>query len=244
MFEQTMADLKHANTPKSTVYRRKSGSDPMPALPSLAQPYNTTIEVVNEDCMDSCHWFRENYGEEAKIALLNMCSEFCPGGGVVKGSNAQEEAICRQTSLYPSLKQIQMQGGYPLSPLTVIYTENVKIFKDCAGKRCKRCIVDVFSMAALRRPRLQNGGYQPEDYQLMMHKCDTLLHSMALKGATHLVLGAWGCGAFCNPPDKVAEIFKHLLETSYKGRFQFVAFAIYEDKGSYLNDSFTKVFKG
>lgn len=39
-----------------------------------------------------------------KVCIHNFASAANPGGGVVKGSSAQEEAICRCSTLYPNLK--------------------------------------------------------------------------------------------------------------------------------------------
>lgn len=39
-----------------------------------------------------------------KVCVLNFASATNPGGGVIKGSSAQEEAICRCSTLYPNLK--------------------------------------------------------------------------------------------------------------------------------------------
>jgi len=44
--------------------------------------------------------------------------------------------------------------------------------------------------------------------------------------ATHLVLGAWGCGAFgCDPID-IDQIFAKALNNQYDGVFDFISFAI------------------
>lgn len=40
-----------------------------------------------------------------KVCIHNFASAANPGGGVVKGSSAQEEAICRCSTLYPNLKE-------------------------------------------------------------------------------------------------------------------------------------------
>ena len=48
-----------------------------------------------------------------------------------------------------------------------------------------------------------------------------------------LVLGAFGCGAFGNPPDAVADIFKACLRSEeFRGCFRLVVFAILEFKTS------------
>jgi len=40
-----------------------------------------------------------------KVCIHNFASAANPGGGVTKGSSAQEEAICRCSTLYPNLKE-------------------------------------------------------------------------------------------------------------------------------------------
>ena len=40
-----------------------------------------------------------------KVCVLNFASATNPGGGVTKGSSAQEEAICRCSTLYANLKE-------------------------------------------------------------------------------------------------------------------------------------------
>ena len=44
---------------------------------------------------------RENPGK--KIAVLNFAASQNPGGGIATGSRAQEESICRSSTLYPTL---------------------------------------------------------------------------------------------------------------------------------------------
>ena len=63
-----------------------------------------------------------------------------------------------------------------------------------------------------------------------------MLREMAGKGHTNLVLGALGCGAFQNPPELVARLFKEVFqEEEFKGRFESVDFAIL--KASYDQDN-------
>jgi uncharacterized protein (TIGR02452 family) len=52
-------------------------------------------------------------------------------------------------------------------------------------------------------------------------------------GHTKLVLGAFGCGAFGNPPRQMAELFKKVLaEKEFYGFFSEICFAIIEDDNS------------
>jgi hypothetical protein len=47
-----------------------------------------------------------------------------------------------------------------------------------------------------------------------------------------LVLSAFGCGAFANPPSHVAQIFRRVLERSFGNAFRHIVFAIVEDHNS------------
>ena len=77
-------------------------------------------------------------------------------------------------------------------------------------------------------------------------KVRMLLQTCAHHDLDHLVLGAWGCGAFKNPAPAVAELFREQLYGEFRGCFQHVTFAILE-RGSYgagLNACFKAAFPG
>ena len=208
----------------------------------IAPRFDKKVEIVitNTNCIDVCI-------EESKtlshIMLLNMASEFCPGGGVKKGSTAQEEVICRCTSLYPTISSHM----YPLSPSECIFSPKVFIIKDGNYKKLDHTNysqISVYSMAALRRPQLKNGKYYRQDKELMRSKIQMLLQTAYYHQQKVLVLGAWGCGVFSNPESEVAELFKTELDTTYKFAFDKVIFAILEfDPNEPLNAAFKKVFE-
>ena len=74
-----------------------------------------------------------------KVCILNFASATNPGGGVKNGSNAQEESICRVTSLYKELStQFLFDNFYmyhrerknTLYTNRIIYSENVLVLKE------------------------------------------------------------------------------------------------------------------
>ena len=49
------------------------------------------------------------------------------------------------------------------------------------------------------------------------------------RGHTTVLLGAWGCGVFKNPPETAADAFATWLESErFRGVFQRVVFAVYD----------------
>ena len=83
---------------------------------------------------------------------LNMANADDPGGGVTRGARAQEEDICRRTTLYPMLDETL----YPLEADELLYTPNVKIVKDGNYQplQATEVIDGVLSSAALCQPLL------------------------------------------------------------------------------------------
>ena len=68
-----------------------------------------------------------------------------------------------------------------------------------------------------------------------------VLHAAKLSGFPNIVLGAWGCGAFGNPPGLVAELFREqLCSLEFRGSFRQVVFAVVDPK----RDGNFKPFEG
>lgn len=47
----------------------------------------------------------------AKIAVMNFANAFHAGGGVTTGESAQEECLCRTSTLYPLLYRRTLRDG-------------------------------------------------------------------------------------------------------------------------------------
>lgn len=188
---------------------------------------------------------------DKRIAVLNFASATNPGGGVVNGSSAQEESLCRCSTLYPTLDSaflwqryynVNRTAGNVLHTDACIYSPDIIICKSDTNipERLPPeawCTVDVISCAA---PNLRNRPanlYNPENGEAVSISPDDLQHlheqrarAILQVAAAHqvdiLVLGAFGCGAFRNDPAVVAKAYANVLKEC-RGYFDFVEFAIF-----------------
>ena len=202
---------------------------------------------------------------ESKIAVMNFANAFHAGGGVTKGSNAQEESLCRTSTLYPLLYRRTLRDTFykhhhdlntPIASDSLIYTEGVIICKtdDDHPKRLPKeewVTVDVITIAApdLRKESnkyadVVNGGAHMDNEELFdchVKRANHMLACAASKGADILVLGAFGCGAFQNDPEVVARAFNTVLK-NFPRVFKKIEFAVYRPTGGSRNfDVFSKV---
>ena len=107
--------------------------------------------------------------------------------------------------------------------------------------------VSVISVSAVYRPALtSSGNYDDSDHFDMHNKIISILRVARHYRIRHLVLSAFGCGAYRNPPGLVAEMFFQAFQHSeFLGHFAEVRFAILEDHNSQGRnfDAFREVFQ-
>lgn len=188
---------------------------------------------------------------DARVTVLNFASATNPGGGVRNGSSAQEESLCRCSTLYPVLDQRRLWDCYylpnraaanPLHTDACIYSPDIVICKSDAfyPQRLEEkdfVTVDIVTCAApnLRSEpsNIHNPGegdavsIRPQElFDLHLRRAKHILHVAAANGTDVLVLGAFGCGAFCNDPKVVAAAYAEALK-EYAQYFLRVDFAIH-----------------
>ena len=206
--------------------------------------------------------------KDKKVCVLNFASASNPGGGVTKGASAQEECLCRTSTLYFSLNTKEMWDGFygphrvqrnPLHNDDIIFTPDVVVFKTDADKPARRkeeewFKVDVISCAAPNLRNMPSNSYnsgdgdipvKPNDenlYQIQVRRFKRILEVAASMGEEILILGAFGCGAFENNPKVVAKAAKDAVE-QYKKNFELIEFAVFctpQKRENY--DAFKKEF--
>lgn len=188
-----------------------------------------------------------------KVCVLNFASSVNPGGGVKNGSRAQEECVCRATTLYPCLADestaynvysrhhdlISLGLMNRANSDDMIYTPGVIAVKEDSEHYPllpveKRYSFDVLSSAA---PDLKpgKGEFFPDIDELIAlfeKRIDRIFTVAAVNGAEVLILGAFGCGAFGNDPELVASVFRKLIP-KYIHDFEVIDFAIPDRPSKY-----------
>ena len=61
-----------------------------------------------------------------------------------------------------------------------------------------------------------------------------ILEVAAANDVDILVLGAFGCGAFCNPPEVVARVFRRIT-AEYRHCFETIEYAVYHTEREMAN---------
>ena len=198
----------------------------------------TQVTVTNHRTFEAAGLIHERYPDK-RIGVLNFASATNPGGGVVWGSSAQEESLCRCSTLYPALNQKNLLVNYydfhrsrqdSLYTDRCIYTPDVKVIKSDTDyperlDSTKFFNVDVITCAA---PNLRHADpiSDAELERLHLKRGRRILDVAVENKIDCLVLGAFGCGAFRNDPQIVARVYAKLME-EFKGAFDLVEFAVF-----------------
>lgn len=181
-----------------------------------------------------CH--KRNY---KNIYLLNFADAEKPGGGYLNGRNAQEECLCRQTLLYPTLFGNEMyEHNIEIGPTSdyMILSKDVLVIRGDDNymlKRDEQFKVDIISSAAY-----DNRKPSKDSKKIMEQRISKIIRLAAREssknsGLSALILGAFGCGVFRNDPNDIASIFADVLNRQgLKKYFDCVIFPIYNGHNS------------
>ncbi|CAF4956701.1 unnamed protein product [Rotaria sp. Silwood1] len=241
---------------QTIIYDHKSklSSGTEISVKNLKPPYASTfVKVVNEDCLII---YEKLVSEGRRPLLLNMANKTNPGGGYRKGDGAQEENLFRRSNYYQSLdieiadndrserlhcndkceltKISKLDSFYPMDEFGAIYTTGITVFRQTessgyAFMKTPLYNVCAIAMAAHREPKLKNNRTLENKFAATTQKKIENIFAIAHHHKHDcLVLSAFGCGAFKNPPGHIASIFKSVIY-QYAGFFNTIYFAIVDD---------------
>ena len=237
---------------------------------SLKDPqkiFVTNIQVVNQDCLAYAKSLLDQDSAD-DLCVLNMASAKNPGGGVYGGAGAQEEYLFRCSDYYrflfqyadPASFDCEKVYGIPHNPRHSYplkrnfggdYSHGVTIFRNTEANGYALLEtpwkVNFVAVAANNIRRYMNGRTTIPDKFIpsTLSLIRTILRIAYNNGQRRLVLGAFGCGAFANPPGHMAQLFKQVFEEpEFQGLFREIHFAIIEDHNSHGRNvnAFKEVF--
>lgn len=212
----------------------------------------------------------ELYAKQGKqVCVLNFASATNPGGGVVNGSSAQEECICRCTTLYPCLNNKDMWNKFylphrrannPLYNNDCIYTPNVSVFKSDINfpeflQKEDWWKVNILTCAAPNLRERPSNAMNPnagttgakitynELEKLLAFRIKRIFDVAITYKNDVLILGAFGCGAFRNPPEIVAKVFYNVMQ-NYLDKLDVIEYAVFHTERELVNyEAFSTIMK-
>lgn len=188
------------------------------------------ITVTTEDSFSAASRYERPY-------VMNFANAHNAGGGFMLGANAQEEALCRCSTLYASIRSKAAAEMYRYNnthPSFVesdymLYSPEVCVFRD----NKLALLEEPFTVSVITAPapnRYGAAALAPKQKieETFLRRIRMILRIAEEHGHKHLILGAWGCGAFGNKPHEVADYFRHVLIDEKLGNaFDEVCFAVY-----------------
>jgi uncharacterized protein (TIGR02452 family) len=173
------------------------------------------------------------------VAVLNYASARRPAGGFLTGASAQEEELARCSGLYPCLQTQAVYYDENRRDASHLYTDHIIYSPRVPWFRLRGDgpLLDQPFVASVITAPAPNAGKalkrDPEAGQAieerLRDRAGMILGVARDQGHRTVVLGAWGCGVFKNPPALVADAFAEWLENDeFAGAFDRVVFAVFD----------------
>ncbi len=204
------------------------------------------ITITTEDSFQAARRYNN-------VLVMNFANAHNAGGGFKLGANAQEEALCRCSTLYASItskkaSEMYLFNNTHLSNVESDYmllSPNVCVIRDERYALLKK--PKEVSVITLPAPNKYGAALLSSDKTIedtMIRRIRIMLSIAADKGYKNLVLGAWGCGAFGNKPEDVSRYFKTVIvDEGYGKFFDEVCFAIYGSEDGKNITAFRRLFE-
>ncbi|WP_454782428.1 TIGR02452 family protein [Legionella sp. WA2022007384] len=228
----------------------KAASNNLDAWKKPAEAVRPTckISVSTNDSLTEARIQTQKTGETQVV--VNFANAYHVGGVFQYRRGSQEEDIARRTNWSFTIKDDDLQDAHHYSPgmSRLINGEDGRVYfnpsqltliRDSDGTLLNPQSNDgtIFSFFELRAAaddlRRRIFGIplpffpHPFNEESMRKKIHAQLDTLVEMNQKNIILGAFGCGAFCNPPDKVAHLYQEILsQNPYKQFFTHIVFAI------------------
>ena len=216
----------------SVLYGAGGSTAPWADEPAMEGAPACAVEVVAGDCVDAAI---ELVRQGHRPALLNMANEVQPGGGWRTGATAQEEDLFRRSDLHTRLAR---DAFYPLPEHGCVYTPRARFFRAAreAGYAFAAAptLLGVVTCAAYATPQTRGARLAPAAEEGTRLKLRAICSAARVHDHDALVLSAFGCGAFANPPTAIAALVSEVA-LEYSRHFSRIVVAVVDDAAALRN---------
>jgi len=179
------------------------------------------------------------------FAVLNMANAYVPGGAYVEGAIAQEENMFRRTDCHFRIDadEYDVTADRYLPEVTrllsahdgVVYLDRDRPRVCIRGPEDRESanlgyrwlpdeqVFPFFELRAAAQDLRDGSAFELRDAR---RRIAAQLDTLRKHGLRHAVLSAFGCGAFRNPADRVAAIYREEIEARAE-HLDVIAFAIF-----------------
>lgn len=180
---------------------------------SRREVFRVSEHLLRTDTISAVLQFRGK-----RVCALNFANANFPGGGYVLGGNAQEEALCRASLLYYTIrtaKRYYWRNRLHLLPDytdDLIYSAHVPVIRDNAGMMLAAPMeCDFITSPAVNRTFAKFLFPQNRIDSIMQQRIAQIIALAADKHPDVLILGAFGCGVFGNKRETVYPMFEQAI---------------------------------
>lgn len=205
--------------------------------------FTDKVTVIDGDWGVVAHDLTQTHG--VIFAVLNMANAWVPGGGYVEGMPAQEENMFRRTDCHFSItaNEFSRDTNRYLPKMTdLINARHGRVSLDT--KRVRVCVrgpekvnqdelgylwldeEEVFPFYELKAAAVDLRRNQQFDEKELARRICAQLDTLIEHKLRHVVLSAFGCGAFRNPAVAVARQYRIAIEERLE-HFDCITFAIH-----------------
>jgi len=242
VLRETVAAFKESDPP-GRYYRLANQNLGRWRSESHVSESNLQVQVFPGDWGEVTRSLTRTHG--MNFAVLNMANAYVPGGAYVEGAVAQEENLFRRTDCHFRIGEDEYDSvldRYRPEMTRLLSAQDGRVYLDVKYPRvCIRGAEDrlradlgyswlpenevfpFYELRAAAKDLRDRSDFDPHDTR---RRVSAQFQTLSEHGIRHVVLGAFGCGAFRNPADRVARVYQE--EISKRTRdFSVIAFAIF-----------------
>ncbi|SCW57584.1 TIGR02452 family protein [Ruminococcaceae bacterium YRB3002] len=240
-------DFSDADVEKVIVITPEAGAELVAETEQELKGEMCRISVINADSYEA------SVGME-KPLVMNFANAHKAGGGFLHGANAQEESLCRTSTLYASINSAAAAEMYRYNNthINAVESDYMLISPEVVVIRGEgmRLLERPYRVGVVTTPAPNRRGAamltgKAAINETVMRRVRILCAAAAHYGFRSLVLGAWGCGAFGNDPKDISECFRKVIMDEGFGRlFEEIRFAVYGREDGRNITVFRETFAG